>query len=274
MSDMDLERILELRESVRWSAGPGAFELLRGFRDARWAVAEAPGGSLVGMVGAVPFGEIGVLCHLAVRRSVRGRGLGRRLAEWAVAYLRSQGARTVRLESTPEAESLYRSLGFRDVARRSFYRLRELRGGGGPEGRYRVSPLVIGDLPELYGLDLWSFGADRSNLLQAILRLHPGWGITARDVSGRMVGYLMRTGRRLGPFMAANDGVARTLLACALEARRQGELEVMAPGGGPAGRLLEEFGFAGRPDRLRMELGEKPEPRGLRAYGMTPYLAT
>jgi hypothetical protein len=62
MGDADLERILELRSIVRWSADPRAFSLLRGVRDARWAVAEAPDGDLAGMVGAVPLGDIGVLC--------------------------------------------------------------------------------------------------------------------------------------------------------------------------------------------------------------------
>ena len=47
MGDADLERILELRSIVRWSADPRAFSLLRGVRDARWAVAEAPDGETV-----------------------------------------------------------------------------------------------------------------------------------------------------------------------------------------------------------------------------------
>src|ERR687894_1073779 len=100
MDDADLERILELRSIVRWSADPRAFDLLRGVRDARWAVAEAPGGDLAGMVGAVPLADIGILCHLAVRDEYRGLGLGAQLSSWAVTYLRSRGARWVRLYST------------------------------------------------------------------------------------------------------------------------------------------------------------------------------
>jgi len=40
--------------------------------------------------------------------------------------------------------------------------------------------------------------------------------------------------------------------------------------------LLKEFGFVGRPDRLRMELGEETAAcrAGLVHYGTTPYLAT
>src|SRR5687768_9610063 len=160
MDDADLERILEFRSIVRWSADPRAFDLLRGVRDARWAVAEAPDGDLAGMVGAVPLGDVGILCHLAVHDGHRGFGLGALLSSWAVTYLRSRGAKTVRLYSTRKAESLYRSLGFREVAPRTVYRLgagsRKIRTPRQVDG-HRAETLTFGDLPELYGLDRWSY---------------------------------------------------------------------------------------------------------------------
>ena len=285
MGDADLERILELRSIVRWSADPRAFSLLRGVRDARWAVAEAPDGDLAGMVGAVPLGDIGVLCHLAVHDGYRGLGLGALLSSWAVAYLRSRGAKTVRLYSTLRAEGLYRSLGFEEVTPRTVYRLEEgpwrLRVPDQVTG-HRVETLTLGDLPELYGVDRWSYGADRSTLLFATLRLHPGRGLVARDSAGRIKGYLIRSTRgcaiRIGPFLASTPDVARLLLARALSATGGTPVQVTVPG--PAGchahSLLQEFGFGGTEDRMRMELGEKTAPyrTGLVHYGTTPYLAT
>ena len=284
MDDTDLERILELRSIVRWSADPRAFDLLRGVRDARWAVAEAPGGDLAGMVGAVPLADIGILCHLAVREGYRGLGLGALLSSWAVTYLRSRGARTVRLYSTRRAEGLYRSLSFEEVTPRTVYRLEE-----GPRkfrvparlGGHRISTLAFGDLPELYGVDHWSFGGDRSALLFATLRLHPGRGLLARDATGRIKGYLIQTtrgrGARIGPFLASTPDVARLLLTHALPATGGAPVQVTVPG--PAGcqahALLQGLGFEGTQDRLRMELGEKAAgPTGLAHYGTTPYLAT
>ena len=242
------------------------------------------------MVGAVPLGNIGILCHLAVHHDYRKNGLGTKLTSWAVSYLRSRGAKVVRLDSTAKAEGLYRSLGFEPVSRRTVYRLdgadRKVRS---QDGGWWISPLVVGDLPELCGVDRWSFGADRSALILATLRLHPGWGLVARDASGRIKGYLVRSasggGTRIGPFMASTPGTARALLTCALEARSKprdapaglGEAYVevvVVPGGDPAHDLFDEFGFVGREDRLRMELGEAPSVRGLQTYGTTPYLAT
>jgi GNAT superfamily N-acetyltransferase len=285
MNEADLERILELRSIVRWSADPRAFDLLRGVRDARWAVAEAPDGELAGMVGAVPLGDIGVLCHLAVHDGHRGLGLGALLSSWAVAYLRSRGAKMVRLYSTLRAEGLYRSLGFEEVTPRTVYWLEEgprrLRVPERVDG-HTVGTLTFGDLPELYGVDHWSYGADRSALLFATLRLHPGHGLVARDASGRIKGYLIRSARgratRIGPFLASTPQVARLLLARALTATRGTPVQIIVPGpaGSQAHPLLQEFGFEGKEDRMRMELGEKTATcrTGLVHYGTTPYLPT
>jgi ribosomal protein S18 acetylase RimI-like enzyme len=300
MDDPDLERILELRKNVRWSADPRAFGLLRGIGEARWAIAEAgeKEGGLAGMVGAVPLGEVGILCHLAVHHGYRGNGLGTKLSSWAVSYLRSRGASVIRLDATHQAKKLYGSLGFEPISRRMSYRLegavlnewsRKARSRGVRsrtvrlrENGLRIGPLVFGDLPELYGIDRWSFGADRAALIRATLRLHPGWGLIARDASDRIKGYLIRSaynaGTRIGPFMAAEPVIARSLLArslvCPLTANGSGFVEVSVPNDGPAHKVLREFGFVGREDRLRMELGEAPRTNGLEIYGTTPYLAT
>jgi ribosomal protein S18 acetylase RimI-like enzyme len=285
MNDADLDRILELRSVVRWSADPRAFDLLRGVRGASWAVAEAPDGALTGMVGAVPLGEVGILCHLAVHEGHRGSGLGALLSAWAVAYLKSRGARTVRLYTTEQARGLYRSLGFREVAPRTVYWREERSRRVGVQAQadgHGVETLTFGDLPELYGVDHWSYGAERSALILATLKLHPGQGLVARDATGRMKGYLIRSsiGRavRIGPFLASTPDVARLLLASALEEAGGAPVRITAPApvDHRAHSLLQEFGFRGTQDRMRMDLGETKAPRkdGLVHYGTTAYLAT
>ena len=283
MEDVDLGRVRELRSVVRWAADPRAFDLLRGMRDARWAVAEASDDALAGMVGAVPLGRIGVLCHLAVRDDYRKIGLGARLSSWAVLYLRSLGAEVVRLYSTRRAEGLYRSMGFRSGVPRTVYSLEAAPAGPAREEAdgQRVGTLSFVDLPELYGVDHWTYGADRSALIFATLRLHPGGGLLARDSTGRIQGYLVRSaaGRvtRLGPFVASTPGVARLLLTNALRDSDGAPVEVTVPGvvESPAHDLLREFGFEGRTDRLQMELGpDGAIHTGLDHYGTTPYLAT
>jgi putative acetyltransferase len=87
-----------------------------------------PAGSLLlASVGGNPAGCTGVrrlddetaeLKRLFVRPAYRGLGLGRRLAEHAVAVATTLGYRRLRLDTTPEMEAaheLYRRLGFREI---------------------------------------------------------------------------------------------------------------------------------------------------------------
>jgi hypothetical protein len=78
--------------------------------------------------------------------------------------------------------------------------------------------------------------------------------------------------------MAENPDVAGLLMQHALESRATPvEATVTTPEDTDAHHLYEEFGFVGRRDRMRMELGEIPamyRGAGLEHYGTTPYLAT
>ncbi len=85
-------------------------------------VASAETGELLGVVGVRAIGDgIAELKRLFVREESRGTGLGRRLAERAVAFARDAGHAAIRLdsdlESMPVANQLYETLGFADIPR-------------------------------------------------------------------------------------------------------------------------------------------------------------
>lgn len=228
------------------------------------------------MVGAIPLGEVGVLCHLAVRDECRGGGIGRDLSLWATAYLRSRGVKTVRLYSTDSAFGLYRSLGFEVVGRRFIYRSQggsAVSQGAGSE----VREMRMGDLAEVIGLDHWWCGFDRSAVIKATLARNPGSGLIVRNASLAMTGYAtispLRGVWRLGPLMAADESAARNLIAAARQ-RTAGMLEAACNSAPvhPAHALYEEFGFAAAPDRVMMELGAGIKPADS-SYATTSYLA-
>jgi len=88
-------------------------------------VAEQDGG-IVGYITTWHDREAGVgnIPNLAVTAECRGQGVGRQLIEHALDHFRKLGlayARIETLEQNPVGQSLYPSLGFREIARQIHY---------------------------------------------------------------------------------------------------------------------------------------------------------
>ncbi len=92
-------------------------------------VAEEAGGRVVGYVTTRVnhASSLGWIPNLAVDPSHQGRGLGRALLQHAIEFFRREGLQVAKIETLEQnavGQSLYASLGFREVARQIHYAMR------------------------------------------------------------------------------------------------------------------------------------------------------
>lgn len=108
-----VETLATMRELLREAGLPTA-----GLEDAfphGYVVSQA-GGEIVGMAGLEIYGEVGLLRSVAVRREVRGRGLGGVLVADRLDAARATGLTCVFLLTTT-ASDYFRRWGFANVSR-------------------------------------------------------------------------------------------------------------------------------------------------------------
>ena len=92
-------------------------------------VVETADGRVVGYVTTRlnATSRVGWIPNLAVDPACQGKGLGRGLLEYAVAFFRASGMQVAKietLEQNPIGQSLYPSLGFKEVARQIHFAMR------------------------------------------------------------------------------------------------------------------------------------------------------
>ena len=188
----------------------------------------APDESLVASAMALPYGRFAWICLVLVAPDWRRQGLATRLTNDVLARQEAAG-RVTGLDATPDGREVYRRIGFRDVYRLGRYRA-ETVDSAVPEAppvlpgilpdALSVRPLAAPDLARVAASDRRLFGADRMELLFHLRRRRPDAAFGAWR-EGRLAGFVLaRDGReatQLGPLAAAEDAVAQSLAAAALD---------------------------------------------------------
>jgi len=125
MRDADLEAVLEIESasfSRPWTRSHFLDEIASRFGHP--TLAQLPDGTVAGYLCLKQVLDEAEILDVAVRQSLRGRGIGRLLVEDALAAARERGAIVVSLEvrvGNHDAVALYRRLGFRETGRRKGY---------------------------------------------------------------------------------------------------------------------------------------------------------
>jgi predicted N-acetyltransferase YhbS len=221
-------------------------------------------GEVVGTVTTTRHGSaLGWIGMMLVHPDHRSRGIGRKLMEQALAYLRARGIRCVKLDATPAGKPLYESLGFLDECRLTRWRRpeRARRVGIEDAADAGIRTLERRDLRAVEALDLKAFGAGRLSLLKHMYILARAKLVWTDGVSGEVTGWgLLRPGEQadyLGPLICGSQqGVAALVRALLRAAEMRPVIWDIFDENGPAIDLARQFGFAPERPLTRMYCGE------------------
>jgi len=200
-----IEGAVALSRQENWPHRPQDWEMA--LKLSSGAVALDDQGRVTGTILVTPYGANCAMINMViVDRNVRGKGLGRRLMEKALALA---GHRPLRLVATADGMPLYQKLGFAPSGT-----ILQHQGSvgqlGGPDG---VEAASAGDLPEIKALDRDAYGADREALIDALAE-RGQFAIIRRNGAIEAYAAIRPFGRGevIGPVIAGDAQKAKALI--------------------------------------------------------------
>ncbi|ATW28930.1 GNAT family N-acetyltransferase [Candidatus Formimonas warabiya] len=259
--------------AVEWAAAEGWNP---GYHDAECFYAADPQGFFlgewdgqpVGCISAVSYGPAyGFLGFYIVKPEYRGKGLGLKLWQTALHYLKG---RTIGLDGVLAQQDNYADSGFQLA-----YRNIRFSGRCGDFQTGKVSDLTQVPFADVVEYDRKMFGVPRPRFLQAWIG-QPGSSSRAVLAQGKLAGYgVLRPcaqGYKIGPLFAEDEETADQLF-CALAARVPGadvvldvpELNI------PAVNLAERYHLQPVFETARMYYGQPPLLPLHKIFGVTSF---
>jgi hypothetical protein len=175
----------------------------------------------LGIATCVTYGRTGVLGHLIVSKSGRGRKIGHSLVDAAVEYMEGRGAESILVHATEEAVRLYQNHGFAIRDETSCIHLK-LDNSFRRSSSAECSQLERSDLSEIIDIDQRLFGDDRGRLIELLYEESPE-GAFKIDRAGKIEGFIFgrpdHVGSNLGPWVCLTgderdaDALFRTTLS-------------------------------------------------------------
>lgn len=256
--ETDLDGAVAANVAVGWGPRRVLVQFYGARDDTALFVAEIDG-TIAGCGGATVFPgapATGWVHGIVVRPEHRGTGLGRRLTEAAIGWLRGRSVETVLLLATDAGRPIYQRLGFTEGERYGSFPPPASGGAAGAE----VRPMTGDDLPAVRALDRAATGEDRAGFIESLAA--SGW-VTGRD--GAIDAFHLACPWGGGPIVA-RDGVT----GCAMidHARR---LQPVTRGLGlplANAAAVKHLGVAADRSLTRMWLGTPPRWRPDMIFGV------
>jgi GNAT superfamily N-acetyltransferase len=253
----DLPAIVELRESVGWSAHEWALRAAIKPPDARCLLVVDSEDQVVAVGSGIAFEKLGFVGNMIVAQDHRRRGIGSAVLDAVVGFLVQRGCSRLELFATPAGRPLYARHGFELTDPSAMVTVPR---GAPLEGGADLLIEEADDVDELSSYDRPRFGGSRRSLLE-MMGADPQRPLLVARAAGAIAGYLWLRpdGPRVGPFVADRPAVAAALLRAAFVHTPDAEaLSLNLPmGNAPGTRWLRDLGIELEPWDGRMGRGPK-----------------
>jgi GNAT superfamily N-acetyltransferase len=211
LSESDIPAAMRLKEAAGWNQTEADWRRLLSL-EPNGCFAAVKDGRLVGTTTTTTYDELAWIGMVLVDPEHRRQGIASQLMNVALEYL-SGRVETIKLDATALGQPVYQRFGFEVES--EVERWTGTAGSTGDESQSRVS-LELNVVRELLELDRVAFNADRSKLLEALIKDACVPPVLFRAADGALRGYaLARSGTRktyVGPVVAKEPELIDTLL--------------------------------------------------------------
>jgi GNAT superfamily N-acetyltransferase len=258
----DLAGALAANDAVGWRERRVLFEFYGAREDTALFVAEV-GGEIAGTGGATVFPgapPTGWVHGIVVRPEHQRAGLGARLTEAGIAWLRARSVGPVQLLATDAGRPVYERLGFAAGERYGSFAWPP----PGVDPGAGIEPMQAGHLPAVLALDRAATGEDRSRFVES---LAPSAWVATRGAD--VVGFHLACPWGGGPTIAREAATGLALLRRSASVERRLSRRLGLPEGNTAAvRFLAGLGVAAEGHVTRMWLGTPPRRRADMIFGV------
>lgn len=262
LREADIPQALSLSQEAGWNQVAADWRIFLELGEAYGLAVDDDATRLIATAAILPHGDrCGWISMVLVTAAHRRRGLAHGLLQHCIAALSARRLVPM-LDATPAGRAVYLGLGFADCwsLRRLVLRT-PLDAVASPEAESAfIRPLRAGDWPAIASYDRAVFGADRAALLRRLAERVPSAALVAEGPSG-IVGLLLgREGRvmtQLGPLVAEDEAVARSLVRRALATLEAPVAIDVADRHARLGDWLGRLGFTPERPLTRMVQGQR-----------------
>ena len=257
----DLDGALAANDAVGWTGRRVLFDYYAARGDCALFVAEVDG-AVVGTAGATIFPgapATGWVHGIVVRPGRQRSGLGARLTEAAIAWLRDRSADAVLLLATDAGRPVYERLGFAAGERYGSFAWP----AAVPDTSVVTRSMQPADFPAACALDQAATGEDRRGFIESFAS--SGWVATR---AAEVVGFHLACPWGGGPAIARDAPTGLALLRLAASVQRGPRRLGLPEANHAAVRYLDELGVTAERYVTRMWLGTPPPLRGDMIFGV------